>query len=70
MSDDGPRLNDVHMVAARTSLSERGVRDLIAAGSLRSVRIGSRRLVPEAALIAYFESLDEAAALEQQNGTA
>jgi len=44
-------------VAERLSLSERGVRVLIARGEIPSVRVGSRRLVRAGDLDAYVSGL-------------
>ena len=39
------------------SISDRHIRELIATGAIRSIKIGRRRLVPRSALAAYVESL-------------
>jgi excisionase family DNA binding protein len=54
----GAALLDVGTVAERLSVSEPKVKRLIAAGELRSVLLGRRRLVPSEAVTAYIRSLE------------
>jgi excisionase family DNA binding protein len=51
------RLNSNAMVAERLSVSDRVVDRLVATGELRSVKIGTRRLIPESVLTEYLEQL-------------
>lgn len=52
------RLHDVRDVMKRLNLSRSKTFELIATGRLRSVKVGRRRLVSEAALIEFIETLD------------
>jgi excisionase family DNA binding protein len=55
------RLNSIKEVVVRTSLSRSTVYEEMASGRLRSVKVGSRRLITESDLIDYIESLVAAA---------
>jgi len=57
---DTIRLNSVRDVVTRTRLSRSKVYEEMGSGRLRSVKIGSRRLIPESALVDYIEGLVEA----------
>jgi excisionase family DNA binding protein len=50
-------LNSIQDVALRTGLSRSKLYTEMAAGRLRSVKVGSRRLIPESALVDYVDSL-------------
>ena len=52
------RLHDVEAVMKRLGLGRSKTFELIATGRLRSVKVGRRRLVSEAALVEFIESLD------------
>lgn len=54
------RLNPVEAVMGRLGVGRSTVFALMASGELRSVKIGSRRLVPEAALREFIEHLEAA----------
>ncbi|KRD05716.1 hypothetical protein ASE48_16205 [Mycobacterium sp. Root265] len=56
------RLNSIKDVIARTRLSRSTIYLEIERGHLRSVKVGSRRLITEAALIDYISSLDDGSA--------
>jgi excisionase family DNA binding protein len=51
------RLLDLKQVAEQLNVGRSTVFDLVGDGRLRSVKIGRRRLVPEAALVEFIESL-------------
>lgn len=55
-------LDSISSCATALDLSDSGVRRLMASGALPSVQIGSRRLVPHEALVAYVERLKADAA--------
>ena len=55
---DAPELLDVPRVMYELSLSERMVRQLIASGELPSTKVGARRLVFKAGVIAYLDRLE------------
>jgi excisionase family DNA binding protein len=52
------RLHHVESVMARLGVGRSKIFELIASGELRSVKVGRRRLVSEAALTEFIESLD------------
>jgi excisionase family DNA binding protein len=52
------RLHNVESVMERLSCGRSLVFELMASGELRSVKVGRRRLVSEAALTAYIEKID------------
>lgn len=52
------RLHDVEAVRKRLNLGRSKTFELITTGQLRSVKVGRRRLVSEAALVEFIESLD------------
>jgi excisionase family DNA binding protein len=54
---DNVRLNSVKDIVARTGLSRSKVYEELASGRLLSVKVGSRRLIPESALIDYIDRL-------------
>lgn len=56
-----PVVYRVEEAAAALRLSRRTIYELIRSGHLRTVKVGTRRLVPVAALGEYVESLDGAA---------
>jgi excisionase family DNA binding protein len=55
------RLNGVKDIVARTGLSRSKIYQEMASGHLLSVKVGSRRLIPESALIDYIDRLIESA---------
>jgi excisionase family DNA binding protein len=56
-----PLLNGVITAAGRLGISKESVYLLIKSGQLRSVRIGSRMLIPEDELRRYVDRLEDAA---------
>lgn len=52
-----PLLHDIADVVSLTSIGRTKIYEEISTGRLESVRVGSRRLVPHDALIAYVEQL-------------
>jgi len=52
------RLHHVESVMGRLGVGRSKVFELMASGELRSVKVGRRRLVSEAALTEFIESLD------------
>jgi excisionase family DNA binding protein len=56
-----PVLYRVEQAAEALSLSRRTVYDLIRCGALRTVKVGSRRLVPVSAVVEYVDGLEVAA---------
>jgi excisionase family DNA binding protein len=57
-ASDGPRLYTLVQVAERLQISRRKVYYLLSAGQLRSVKLGSRRLVSEDALTEFIAGLE------------
>ena len=57
-ADQLARLHDVPTVMKRLGLGRSKTFELIATRQLRSVKVGRRRLVSEAALTEYIENLD------------
>jgi Helix-turn-helix domain len=57
-----PQLNDVEDVVARLKICRASVFGLFRTGELRSVKVGRRRLVTEAALCEFIEKLEAGAA--------
>ena len=55
------RLNSIKDVQERTRLSRSTIYQEMSSGRLRSVHVGSRRLIPESALIEYIQGLLDAA---------
>ena len=55
-------LHDVRETAQLTDLSRTTIYALMGAGRLSYVKVGSRRLVPHAALVAFVDSLDDGGA--------
>ncbi|WP_036460645.1 AlpA family transcriptional regulator [Mycobacterium sp. 141] len=55
-------LNSITDAATRTGLSRSKLYTEMAAGRLRWVKVGSRRLIPESALIDYIDALVAASA--------
>ena len=53
-------LNSVKDVVARTKLSRSTIYEELATGRLKSVKVGRRRLITEAALVDYIDHLIEA----------
>ena len=53
-----PLLNSISVVVERTGLSRAYIYQQLRTGRLKSVKAGSRRLIPEAALIEFCEGLD------------
>lgn len=58
-SEGGPRLYTILQAAERLGISRARVYQLLDEGKLRSVKIGSRRLVRESALAEFIDSLEE-----------
>lgn len=56
------RLNSIATVMGRLEVGRSTVYGLLGSGELRSVKVGKRRLVPEAALVDFIEKLDAGAA--------
>ena len=52
------RLHNIEQTQERLNLGRSKVFELIASGQLRSVKVGRRRLVSEAAIADYIEHLD------------
>ena len=52
------RLHPIESAMDRLGLRRSKVYELLASGQLRSVKVGRRRLVSEAALVEFIESLD------------
>lgn len=52
------RLNPVEIVMGRLGLGRSTVFALLASGQLRSVKVGRRRLVPEAAIVEFIANLE------------
>jgi len=52
------RLHHVESAMERLGLGRSKVFELLASGQLRSVKVGRRRLVSEAALVEFIENLD------------
>jgi excisionase family DNA binding protein len=50
-------LNSIQDVVKRTGLSRSKLYTEMSAGRLRSVKVGSRRLIPESALVDYIDTL-------------
>jgi excisionase family DNA binding protein len=59
------RLNSVEATVERLGVGRSTVYGLMGSGELRSVKVGKRRLVPEAALIDFIAKLDAGAADEE-----
>lgn len=59
MSDPTPRLNNIKDVVERTRLSRSTIYQQLSCGRLRSLKVGSRRLVVEEALVEFIRSLAE-----------
>ncbi len=57
-----PYLHNVEAVQQRLGLGRSTIFELIAAGRLRSVKVGRRRLISEAAIADFVASLEEAGA--------
>ena len=57
------RLNPIEAVMERLALGRSTVFGLLASGQLRSVKVGKRRLVSEAALTDFIDGLDESEAV-------
>jgi len=55
---DVARLHDIESVMERLKLGRSTVFAVLASGQLRSVKVGRRRLVSEAALVQFIEKLD------------
>jgi excisionase family DNA binding protein len=56
-----PLLNPVPVVATRLGVSKQYIRNLIAAGRLRAIRLGTRVLVSEDELQRFVDRLEDAA---------
>jgi excisionase family DNA binding protein len=50
-------MNEIPAVCERTGIGRSKLYQLMASGDLESVRVGRRRLIPEAALIQFVERL-------------
>ena len=57
---ENARFHDVESVMERLKLGRSKTFEFFASGELRSVKIGRRRLVSEAALVEFIEKLDAA----------
>ncbi len=57
-----PLMHAVEPAAARLGIGRSVMYRLIASGDIRSVKVGKRRLVPEAELVAYVGRLREGSA--------
>lgn len=57
MTAQQARLHAIPVVQDRLSIGRSKVFELIETGTLRSIKIGKRRLVPESALAEYIDSL-------------
>jgi len=55
-----PRLHDVEKASERLSICRASLYKLLGSGELRSVKIGSRRLVPEQAIADFITALETA----------
>lgn len=55
---ESARLHSIETVMARLSVGRSKAFEIIANGALRSVKVGRRRLVSEAALVDFIEKLD------------
>ncbi len=55
---EAARLNSIKQIVDRTDLSRSKLYTEMSAGRLRYVKVGSRRLIPESALVDYIDSLD------------
>lgn len=62
MNDAVARLHDVEAVMKRLNLGRSKTFELIATGKLRSVKVGRRRLVSEAAIVDFIAQLEAGAA--------
>jgi excisionase family DNA binding protein len=56
------RLHNINSAQNRLGVGRSKVFQLIASGELRSVQIGNRRLIPEAAIVDFINKLDAEAA--------
>lgn len=52
-----PRLHQVPVAMERLSVGRTRIYELIESGELRSVKVGRRRLIPEAAIVEYIDRL-------------
>jgi excisionase family DNA binding protein len=66
---DNVLLNSTNKVTERTSVGRSKIYKEMADGNLLSVKVGSRRLVPEAALIDYIDRLIAKATADTPPGT-
>ena len=57
-STEPAKLLGVREAAARLGVSERTIRELVATGELRSLRVGRRRLVPVDAIADYVRGIE------------
>jgi excisionase family DNA binding protein len=57
-----PYLHNIEAVQQRLGLGRSTIFELIAAGRLRSVKVGRRRLISESAIADFVASLEEAGA--------
>jgi excisionase family DNA binding protein len=60
MAEPAARLNNIEAAMDRLALGRSTVYAKIANGELRSVKVGSRRLVPESAIVEFIEHLEAA----------
>jgi excisionase family DNA binding protein len=58
------RLHNIEAVMERLGLGRSKTFEVIADGSLRSIKVGRRRLVSEAALVEFIEKLDASGGAE------
>ncbi len=57
---EGARFHNIESVMERLNLGRSKTFGVIATGELRSVKVGRRRLISEAALVEFIERLDAA----------
>lgn len=56
--ESAPRLHAVAAAAERIGMSRSRLYELFAAGELRSVKVGRRRLIPESAIAEYIARVE------------
>jgi excisionase family DNA binding protein len=59
------RLNSIKEIVVRTGLSRSKIYEEMAGGHLLSVKVGSRRLIPESALIDFIDGLIKTATIDR-----
>jgi excisionase family DNA binding protein len=60
LDEPGPKLLSIEDAAACLSLSERTIRSFVSDGTIRSLKVGRRRLIPRSALAEFVETRVEA----------